>query len=124
MNHLYKTVTTTFVPLVMALRYRIVETLEAKDWLLEIDVAIFLVLAGLAFVMWWFCLTQVRDMGLRIVFMALVIYATVLSTHILLVMISMMAESHPEWHEAVLSAVSRQLLGTFTPSPAPTEKMK
>lgn len=122
MNHLYKTITTTAVPLLLLLRQRIADLIGAHDWYFEIDIAIFLALAVVTVVMWCICLGQLRDVGLRLVFVGLIVYATVLATHVALIMLSLMYNQHPDWQQAVIAALSKQFVTFTMPVATSTER--
>ena len=125
MNHLYKTITASVVPLIFLVRKNVAELLGAHNWLFEIDIAIFVLLATLTIVFWCLCLRQTQDIGFKMIVVFVLLYVAVLASHVTLIMISLMYDQHPDWQHAIVAALSKQLF-TMTAFPnvtAETTKM-
>jgi hypothetical protein len=106
MNHVYKVMVASVGPLLYTARQNLAALLQMNDQMLVLDLTIALLVMSLALVFWCMCLYQMREMALKVIILVLVLYAALLSTHLVLVILQLMAEEHPDWHAAATATVA------------------
>lgn len=106
MNHAYKAMVASVGPVLYALRQQLADLLNMSEQMLVIDVSISLLVASVSLVLWCLCLYQMRDMALKVIVLMLIMYAALLSTHMVLVVLQIMASEHPDWHAAASATLA------------------
>jgi FtsH-binding integral membrane protein len=102
MQQVFKGLSASAVPLVHAVRNRLLELVQNESDMLMIDSAIFATMCVMAVLLWCCLLRRMQDMTLQLLLAVFMFYLALISTHIVLTLAELLSAEHPEYAQHVV----------------------